>query len=89
MSYSSITLSKILLIQNQSKPLKACCYMVKTTLVVYFHFYKLIFFETTFIILEPTIKLITGIFDLQISNNSYQDNTSVYFQCAFRRRPTP
>ena len=38
---------------------------MKTTLVVYLTFYKRISFETLIIFLEPTIKLITGIFDLQ------------------------
>ena len=40
--------------------------MVKTTLAVYLIFYKLIFFESLIIVLETTIKLITGIFDLQM-----------------------
>ena len=35
------------------------------TPIVYLIFYKLIFFKTLNIFLEPTIKLITGIFDLQ------------------------
>ena len=35
------------------------------TLAVYLIPYKLIFFESLIIFLEPTIKLITGIFDLQ------------------------
>ena len=35
------------------------------TLGVYELFYKLICFETFIIFLKPTIKLITGIFDLQ------------------------
>ena len=38
---------------------------MKTTLAVYLIFYKLIYFESLIIFLEPTIKLITGIFDLQ------------------------
>ena len=44
--------------------------MIKTTLAVYLIFYKLIFFESLIIFIEPTIKLITGIFDFQ-NNNSY------------------
>ena len=40
--------------------------MVKTTLTVYLIFYKLIFFESLIIVLETTIKLITGISDLQM-----------------------
>ena len=38
---------------------------MKAILVVYLIFYKLTFFETLIIFLEPTVKLITGIFDLQ------------------------
>ena len=37
----------------------------KTALVVYLIFYKLKFFESFIMFLEPTIKLITGIYDLQ------------------------
>ena len=40
-------------------------YLVKTTLVTYLIFYKLVFFETLTIFLEATIKLITEIFDWQ------------------------
>ena len=42
-----------------------CRYLVKTTLIADLIFYKLKFFESLIIFLEPTIKLITGIFDLQ------------------------
>ena len=45
--------------------LRNCQYLVKATLVVYLIFYKLIFFETLIIFLEPKIKLIKGIIDLQ------------------------
>ena len=38
---------------------------MKTTLVVYSIFYKLKFLESLIIFLEPAIKLITGIYDLQ------------------------
>ena len=38
---------------------------MKTTLVVYLIIYKLTFFESLLIFLEPTITLIAGIFDLQ------------------------
>ena len=38
---------------------------MKTTLAVYLIFYKHIFFDSLIIFLEPTIKLITWIFDLQ------------------------
>ena len=51
--------------KNNKKTLKNCRYWVKTTLAVYLTFYKLIFSETFIIFLEPTIKLNTGIFDLQ------------------------
>ena len=40
-------------------------YLVKTALTIYLTFYKRIFAETLIIFLETTIKLITGIFDLQ------------------------
>ena len=53
------------LIQKQSKTLKNCQYLVKTTLAVYLLFYKLIVFESLIIFVEPAIKLIAGIFDLQ------------------------
>ena len=52
-------------IQKHLKTLKNCRYLVKTTLAVDLIFYKHIFFETLIIFLESTIKLITGIFDLQ------------------------
>ena len=38
---------------------------MKATFAVYLIFYKLIFFESLIIFLEPTIKLITRMFDLQ------------------------
>ena len=40
-------------------------YLVKTTLVIYLIFCKGVFAETLIIFLETTIKLTTGIFDLQ------------------------
>ena len=41
-------------------------YLVKTTLVTYLIFYKLVFFETfTIFLVEATFKLITEIFDWQ------------------------
>ena len=65
-SYLSIALSKILShSKTKKKTLRNCRYLVKTTLAIYLIFYKLIFFESLIIFLEPTIKLITGIFDLQ------------------------
>ena len=51
--------------QKKKKTLRNCQYLVKTTLVVYLIFDKLIFFETLIIFLESKIKSITGIFDLQ------------------------
>ena len=45
--------------------LSNCRYLVKTTFVADLIFYKLIFLETMTIFLEVTIKLITGIFNLQ------------------------
>ena len=38
--------------------MKNCWYLVKTTLVIYLIFYKLIFFETLIIFLESTVKQI-------------------------------
>ena len=38
---------------------------MKMTLAVYLIIYKLIIFESLIIFLEPAMKLITGIFDLQ------------------------
>ena len=61
---------------------------MKKALVVYLIFHKLIFFETSIIFLESTIKLITEIFDDNQSNdndndksndNPYHDDTSVFF----------
>ena len=43
---------------------RKCRFLMKTTLAIYQIFYKLTFYETLVIFLEPTIKLITGIFDL-------------------------
>ena len=39
-------------------------YLVKTTLAFYIIFYKLIFFESLIVFVEPTIKLMAVIFDL-------------------------
>ena len=39
--------------------------MVKATVTVYLIFYKLIFFETLMLFLEPSIELVTEMFDLQ------------------------
>ena len=64
-SYVSIVLSKVLPHSKTIKNAKKLSYLVKTTLAVYLIFSKLIFFETLIMFLEPTIKLITGIFDLQ------------------------
>ena len=61
--------------------------MVKTTVAVYLIFYKLIFFESLIMFLEPTIKLITGIFDLQSNNNSYHDGTSAFVRYFFEKDP--
>ena len=51
---------KILLRSKTIKNAKKCLFRA-----VYLIFYKLIFFESLIIFLEPAIKLITGIFDLQ------------------------
>ena len=51
-------------IQKQEKTLKTFRYLVKTTLVVYLTFHKLIFLRNLIVFLEPTIKLISGMFDL-------------------------
>ena len=48
------------------KKAKKLSYLVKATLAVYLIFYKLRFFETLMKFLESTIKLITGIIDLQM-----------------------
>ena len=64
-SYLSIALFKILSNSKTIKTLTNCRYLVKTTLAVNLIFCKLIFFETLIIFVELTIKLITGIFDLQ------------------------
>ena len=63
-SYLSIALSKIL---PHSKTIKNGIhgYFVKKTLTVYLIFYKLVFFESLIIFLEPKVKLITRIFDFQ------------------------
>ena len=59
-------------------------------LAVHIIFYKLKFFESLITFLEPTIKLITGIFHLQKSNgNPYHDGTSAFFRFYFRKRPAP
>ena len=51
-------------------------YLVKTTVAVNQIFYKLIFFETLIIFLQPTIKLIIN-----------DDGTSAFFRCFFRKIP--
>ena len=61
--------------------------MVKTTLIVYLIFYKLILFETLIIFIEPTIKLITGIFDLQPIIIIIIMTTQVLCWCFFRKDP--
>ena len=38
------------------------------------------------IFLEPTIKLVTGIFDLQSNNNSFHDGTGVFFSMFFSKK---
>ena len=50
---------------NNKKTLGTFQYLVKTILVIDLIFYKLIFFETLSIILEPTIKLFIRMFDLK------------------------
>ena len=50
---------------NNKKKLGTFQYLVKTILVIDLIFYKLIFFETLSIILEPTIKLFIRMFDLK------------------------
>ena len=47
-----------------TKALTSCWYFMKTILVVYPIFYKLIYFETSIIFREPIIKLIREILDL-------------------------
>ena len=54
---------------------------MKTTLAVYLISYKLKFFERLIIFLEPTIKLITGIFDLR-NNNSDHHGTNAFIVCS-------
>ena len=56
-----------------------CWYLVKTTLAVYLIFDKIIFFESLIIFLEPVNKLFTGILIFKSNNNSYHDDTSVFF----------
>ena len=51
--------------KNNKKTPRHCRDLVKITLTVYLILYKLIFFETLIIFLEPRIKLITEMFDLQ------------------------
>ena len=63
--YLSIALFKTLPYSKTTKTLRNCLYLVKTTLFVDLIFHKLIFFESLIIFPEPTIKLITRIFDLQ------------------------
>ena len=58
-------------------------YLVKTTLIVYIIFDKLILFETLIIFLETTIKLITGIFDLQKLIIILIKTVQVLFLCFF------
>ena len=38
------------------------------------------------IFVEPTIKLITGIFDCKSNNNSYHGDTSAFFRCFFSKK---
>ena len=45
--------------------LRNCRYVMKTTLAVYLIYYKLIFLKILITFLEPTIKLITGMFNLK------------------------
>ena len=52
-------------IQKQKTILKSCQYLVKTTVVVNPIFFKLIFFDTSVMFLEYTIKSILGLSDLQ------------------------
>ena len=61
-SFSSIEISKILDLKTINM-LSSSRYLVKTTLVTYLIFCKLVFFETLTIFLEATIKLITEIFE--------------------------
>ena len=56
---------KFCLIQKQQKSLRNYRFLVKTNLAVNLVAHKLLFSETLINFLEPTIKLITGIFDLQ------------------------
>ena len=62
---------------------------MKTILPVYLIFYKLTFFESLFIFLEPAIKLITTNFICKSNNNSYHDGISAFFRYFFRKRPAP
>ena len=60
----SLLFPKFCSIQKQEKTLRNDRYLVKTTLVVNLIVYKIIFFETFIVFLEPTIKVITRILDL-------------------------
>ena len=64
-SFLSIACFKILPHSKTIKNAKKLSAFGETIPVVYLIFYKLIFFETLIIFLEPAIKLIAGIFDLQ------------------------
>ena len=84
--YLSIALSKILPYSKTVKNTK------KTTLAVYQTFYKLVFFETLIMLLEPTTKLITEIQKYLIckSNiNFYQDVTGVFSRRFVFSKKTP
>ena len=61
---------------------------MKTTLVVYLISYKLNIF-LNFDYIFRIYNQITGIFDFQSNNNSYNDGTSAFFQCFFHKRPAP
>ena len=62
-SYLSIALPKTLPHSKTIKIPRNFQYLVKTTLFVHLIFYKLIFPKTLTIVLEPTIKSVTGKFD--------------------------
>ena len=86
-SYLSIALSKILLHSKTIKTLRNCWYLVKTTPAVHLKlFYKFMFFETLIILLESTIKFITG-YLISKSNNSYHDSTSAFFNVFLLKNP--
>ena len=79
MDYISIPMPHSKTMKN-AKNLKTCRYLVKTTIAAYLIFYKLIFFESLIIFLEPTMKLITGTLICKSNNNFCHHGTSAFSQ---------